>query len=130
MKSVDLDRICEEYGIRTYSYQHNPEVVRALGLEEASRRSGGGLALYYRDMPIILFDENLPDIQLRFIVAHEIGHIMLGHVSFRAKLGCEQVEASEKEADAFAVQLLANDLARQYVLNDSTARNLKEAVQA
>ena len=39
---------------------------------------------------------------------------MLGHVSFRAKFGWEQVEATEREADAFAVQLLANDLAFRY----------------
>lgn len=114
MKVVDLAKICDEYGINTYSFQKSPELVRAMGLEEGNYY-GGGLAFCFKDTAGILFDEDLPTLQLRFTVAHEIAHIMLGHVSFRGEWDRKHAEISEREADTFAVQLLANELRERFM---------------
>jgi hypothetical protein len=46
--------------------------------------------------------------QIRWTIAHEIGHIVLGHKNrFKEKFGKEIVEKQEKEADVFAAKYTA-----------------------
>jgi hypothetical protein len=46
---------------------------------------------------------------LQFVVAHELGHLALGH--FESMLDCRSRQAAELEADRYAVALLGIDLA-------------------
>lgn len=46
---------------------------------------------------------------LRFVVAHEVGHLALGHLE--STLDCKGRQAAELEADGYAVALLGIDLA-------------------
>lgn len=48
---------------------------------------------------IILYNENMPLGSIRFTIAHEIGHAILGHIT-------EDDPCSEKEANCFARNLL------------------------
>lgn len=104
-----LDDICKAYGVRVLSYEVGKDALKTLHLEEAAARTAG-LACYVHDTPVIFFDSSRSYMEVLFTVAHELGHIMLGHLSFRQALGLGSPDSSEREADAFAVQLLANEL--------------------
>lgn len=57
----------------------------------------------------IVFDDNEPVPVCRFTVAHELGHILLGHTMYQKKKYRTFVfrDEEEQEADMFAVRLLA-----------------------
>lgn len=109
-----LDNICKSYGVRLLTYQNSKDVIqRKLKMKELAARSSG-LAAYAGDTPVIFFDDTRPPVEVDFTIAHELGHIMLGHLSFRRDFGWGMPDSAEREADAFAVQLLANELRRRY----------------
>ena len=58
----------------------------------------------------IIYDDSLPTVEARFTIAHELGHIFLGHDLTYAKFSSakefESSEKSEQQADMFAIRLL------------------------
>lgn len=59
---------------------------------------------------IVYNDVNRNSQRIRFTIAHEIGHIVLGHLEFNdclCRLGENEYEVLEKEANQFASQLLS-----------------------
>lgn len=58
-----------------------------------------GFSIVKNNCRIILYNENMPLSCIRFTVAHEIGHAVLGHTD-------EQDPNAEKEANCFARNLL------------------------
>ena len=111
--SVDLNKICKEYGIRPVSYRSGQQVIHNHNLEQLVSQTSG-FCFFDGNQPVIFYDDSLPVIDVRFTVAHEMGHILLGHLSFRSDFREKLPDSAEREADAFAVQLLANDLVRRY----------------
>lgn len=59
---------------------------------------------------IIIYDDTMPEEVCRFTIAHELGHIFLGHDMTYAKYShlkeFENKPKSEQQADAFALRLL------------------------
>lgn len=108
-----LDDICKAYGVRLLSYETGKDVLRRAHLEDAAARTAG-LAFYLRGTPVILFDETRPPMELLFVIAHELGHIMLGHLTFRRDFDERLPDSAEREADSFAIQLVANEMLRVY----------------
>lgn len=104
-----LDDICKTYGVRVRFYEVGKDALKGLHLEEAGVRTAG-LACCVHDPPVIFFGSSRSYMEVLFTAAHELCHIMLGHLSFRQALGLGPPGSSEREADAFAVQLLANGL--------------------
>lgn len=47
---------------------------------------------------------------LNFVVSHELGHVMLGHLPILANLPCADKQQRESDADAFAIALLVYDI--------------------
>lgn len=76
---VDLNAICRKLGIRVLSYGKNMRMIERTNLAPTVRRADG-VTFYVRETPVILFDETRPQPRARFTVAHEVGHIILGHV--------------------------------------------------
>lgn len=113
MKPADLNKLCEDYGVRHVSYRSAQLVIHDYGLEQLAS-STTGFCFFSGNQPIIFFDDTRPRMEVRFTVAHELGHIMLGHLSFRSEFFEKLPDCAEREADSFAVQLLAGDLARRY----------------
>ncbi len=72
-------------------------------------KDGGGRAVFYDGYYSIYVDETLPCDMKRFVAAHELGHIVLGHLE--QNNGIPETEKTgkdapaEKEADAFAMRL-------------------------
>ena len=81
---------------------HGDKVLELLGLSEYAR---GKRAFCYRGLTtqIIAVDSSLPHRQRAFCIAHELGHIMLDHVTQNDTV----LERMEAEANYFALQLLA-----------------------
>ena len=76
---IDLNAICRDLKIRVLSYGKNMRMIERANLVSTIRRADG-VTFYVRETPVILFDETRPQPRARFTVAHELGHIILGHV--------------------------------------------------
>lgn len=96
---VDLNRLLKSLGIEAYPYQGNEGAIRALGLERACRVAEG-MTFFRDEVPVVLFNARNPPWLVRFTVAHELGHLVLGH------LYSEREPEEEQEADLFAMELL------------------------
>ena len=75
---VNLNTICRRLKIRVLTYGGNIEIIEQAHLSETVR-STDGLTFYLHQTPVILFDETVLPEWARFTIAHEIGHILLGH---------------------------------------------------
>ena len=108
---VNLNTILLQMGVRAYPYQGNETPIKEMGLERACAQTAG-LTFYRGDAPIILYDRNTPPPRLRFTVAHELGHIALGHVrpgerTVQNREPRPEDSPIEQAANRFAVDLLA-----------------------
>lgn len=108
---VNLNVILKYFGVRAYPYSRNWNQLRALGMEDAAQ-STSGLAFYRDASPIIMYDDRNTTNRIRFTVAHELGHIALGHV-LPGEYTVVNREPSpsdspmERAANHFAIDLLA-----------------------
>lgn len=96
---VPLD-ICEQAGIGVYK---NSDAHMLVGTEI-------GLSLYYKNAFRIIIDDSQIKTRVRFTLAHELGHILLGHVLIDTPRGrtFDITKTSEEtEADVFASRILA-----------------------
>lgn len=76
---VDLNAVLRHLDVRVYAYSRGQELLEAAGLTEAARQVSG-FTFFAGAQPVILYnDTELPQ-RIRFTVAHELGHIVLGHV--------------------------------------------------
>lgn len=96
---VKLIPIAEAMGIRVFKRQ---------GMSES------GIVDYDELGPRIIFNPDEPNVRQRFTVAHEIGHVALGHVKQGGKMYRDDVRMffstekspEETEANQFAARLL------------------------
>ena len=103
--------ICRHYGWKLADYKTGEASIKLLGLSELSKKTDGFCAVTAR-YTYIFFDSTLPSGRRRFTIAHEIGHLILGHVGKgmatvenREPTGSERAE--ERQANQFAARLLA-----------------------
>lgn len=77
---VDLNAVCKRLKIRVLSYRAATKLIERADLREAVRHTDG-LTFYWRGTPVILYDDTTLPQRAAFTVAHEVGHIILSHVS-------------------------------------------------
>lgn len=74
------------------------------------RRGEVGASIYANGRWSIVYDERMPICESRMVIAHELGHILLGHeykyYDYRFSDQTKKIK-SEYEADMFAIRLLA-----------------------
>ena len=76
---VDLNAVLRHLDVRVYAYSRGRELLEAAGLTEAAKQVSG-FTFFAGAQPVILYnDTELPQ-RIRFTVAHELGHLVLGHV--------------------------------------------------
>lgn len=108
---VNLNTVCRKLKIRVLTYGKNAEMIDWANLGQAIHQTDG-MTFYAGATPIILFNEKtLPD-RAKFTVAHELGHIILGHVQPGSVTTVNREpqpnEApEERAANQFAARLLA-----------------------
>lgn len=110
-QGIDLNQICEDYGIKLFKYS-NPR-ISAIMEDLKLPTTSSGYAIVAKNGPAILYDDRRSEQDIRFTVAHELGHILLGHLDYRQKAG-KMPEFAEKEADTFAVMLIIHDILCRY----------------
>lgn len=108
---VRLSIICDHYGWTLTDYQTGAPSLALLGLEGLTKRTDGFCAVT-KNHTYIFFNSTLPTGRQRFTIAHEIGHLVLGHVG-RGNVTTVNREPSpkdsptERQANQFAARLLA-----------------------
>lgn len=108
---VDLSLICKVLGVRTASYSTNRALIQRRNLSAIVARSDG-LSFFAGDMPVVLYNETCTPERIRFTIAHELGHIVLGHISPGGVTTANrepnpQDDLKETTANQFAARLLA-----------------------
>lgn len=114
---VEVKQLCERMEIRLYTYHTGAELIKDYRLTPHTINEGFSTNINGHD--IVFYDETIrPHTRKRFTVAHELGHIVLGHVrhdSVACRSGVtlwnmgNQSEPSPEEtaANIFASRLLA-----------------------
>ncbi len=90
---------------------HNINIVKTSECTNFSKIEEG-MSFRCDDKYIIVYNDNKPPNRIKFTIAHELGHILLGHLEYNYKDLNERtlnnVKAKfEYEADTFASNLLA-----------------------
>ncbi len=106
---VDLNQICKDYGIRTRSFAQI-EATNDFRFSEGS----SGFVYMKKGVPIIFWDDTRSKTEQRYVLAHELGHLFLGHLTHRNQYLKKESQWCEIEANIFAAVLLANDLIGRY----------------
>lgn len=102
-----------------YSWDHGIPVVHIQGFPDGAKKMDGMAAIIDgRPVTVLCKVSKYPAWHV-FILAHELGHIALGHLSNNTVLADEAVsedspDAGESAANDFAVELLTGDPAYRY----------------
>jgi len=115
---IRVTQIAKKMGIIVLTYSAGNEIIDIWKLRELSMKNDGFTARI-EDQWYIFYDENIrPKTRIRFTLAHEVGHFVLGHELKIAPSGCrigyteeniikKRKSPIESEADMFAMRLLA-----------------------
>ena len=115
---VNLAEVVNHYGIYLIKYSDSDYTSRH------SLPNDDGYSRLVDNKPVIYYNDNKPTHRIRFTIAHEIGHILLGHLSQGETLhrNTEQDtnNIKEQQANVFARDLLMpavviNQLAKSYI---------------
>lgn len=106
---VDLNAVTRALEIRVRTYQTEREFLRRNRLEAAARATDG-MALFAAGAPAILFDSDRSPRRIRFTVAHEIGHLVLGHVRPGERTTVNREPSSEDSPTELAANVFAGCL--------------------
>lgn len=118
-RKIDFNKICEDYGIRVSTYENlrkkNAGWPRGHEDIDSILRNGGGISFTINGgHPVIVYDNDRSDSEISYIVAHELGHILLGHLGLRHDFENKMPDYAEAEANIFAAVLIANDILCRY----------------
>lgn len=97
-----LSSICKRNGIILYPMKEN--ITKRFGI---FRTPGVGCAMSVNGKPVIMYDGEAGEWEQRFIIAHELGHILFGH------LRSPEAENNELEANTFAAVITALTLFKE-----------------
>lgn len=87
--------------------------------------SGDGFSL---NLNLIHYNSTQSDTRIRFTIAHELGHILLGHNSVNRSIDFYSKDPNEKLANAFAAELLVplNSLKKEKLIIESLSTLAKK----
>lgn len=108
---VSVGQICSRNGWMLASYDSAKDMIAALGLSDLTHDTDG-FCLKNKGRYYIFYNRHLPTERQRFVIAHEIGHITLGHVD-RMKCTLHNQPPSESDnpdelaANLYAARLVA-----------------------
>lgn len=105
---VSLNTICKHVGVRVISYVRGRSLIRELGKTQEAKRSDGFIVRLDDGPAIIFYNSRCSIGRQRFTIAHELGHLLLGHQGDLLNREPSPMDNPiEREANAFAARLLA-----------------------
>ena len=109
-----LASICRANGIRVFPYSNAraKALAERIGIAE-QLQNGIGFSIRADDVYCIFYDDSAPHLESQYVVAHELGHILLGHLT--KKQGTLDTDYMESEANAFASAMVVQGLAATFV---------------
>ena len=123
---VDVGKICKTLGYKLYTYEAGAKIIEAVGLTPQIKRSDG-FTIVKDGTPYIFFDSKRSPGRRRFTVAHEIGHIVLGHVGpGQYTVINREPSAGDDPMETQANQLAARLLAPACVLHAAGAETAEQ----
>ena len=75
---VPVKRVADYMDIPVLLYSQGEDILHELGLYRAAM-SSDGIALPLADGHIVMYDDSIKTSRARATIAHELGHIMMGH---------------------------------------------------
>lgn len=106
------------------------DIVKTLGVpvKESDLEIDGVSRMSSNGIFFIQYKKNIPEVRKRFTVAHELGHIVLEHISFDGSCSQYSNNSQEKEANTFANALLVpKDDLKSFLKNGgNTIENVTE----
>lgn len=107
MSNARIRKICADYGVavRPYSDPAIAGLIEDLSLPTDT----AGFAVSLNNSNAILYDDSRSETEIRYTLAHELGHILLGHLSYRDDIG-KYPEHMETEANIFASVIMTGDI--------------------
>lgn len=96
----EIKQIIERSGWEIYSYKDASEIIDSCGLREMAEKNDS-FASQLGGRIIIFYDDNISQLDFPHILAHEIGHIVLGHLS-----DLDDIYSKERDCECFAEELL------------------------
>lgn len=108
---VSVSAVCARLYTPAHSYARSYDVLKLTGLDAITQETDG-FCINLDGKYHIFYDDTLPVPRQRFTIAHEIGHIVLGHVpdGSRTRRNREisaRDRPEETQANQFAARLLA-----------------------
>ena len=102
--SVNLAKIINHYGIYLIRYSESDYINRH------SLPNEDGFSILIDGKPIIYYNDQKPIYRARFTLAHEIGHILLGHLAngetLHRNTEYDVLDVKEQQANVFARDIL------------------------
>lgn len=104
---VSLSQVAKFYNIELAPYSGAAEIFDILDLHEYAKYNKG-FYMEFENKKIIFVDDSLSRQMQRMVVAHELAHLILDHISLIIEAHSHNPELTwwEYEADVFAVILL------------------------
>lgn len=100
---------CLPVRVMSAARQMGVHVIRNSDSHGELRSGESGAAIFYSNRWHVIYDDSLPAEEARFVLAHELGHILMGHDYKYAEARFESSRKikCEREADMFALRMLA-----------------------
>ncbi|MEL7658803.1 MAG: ImmA/IrrE family metallo-endopeptidase, partial [Bacillota bacterium] len=76
---INLNTICKHVGVRVINYIQGRSLIRELGKSREAKRSDGFIMRFDDGSAIIFYNSACSIGRQRFTIAHELGHLLLGH---------------------------------------------------
>ena len=105
---LDMERLrmlCAAEKLVLLSYGEAEGLIESLALQAHTKRNA--FLLQTQDVGLVLYKDTLPLGAKLFAIAHELGHCFLGHTFYGVREQNFENNAQEREADMFALHILA-----------------------
>ena len=97
---TEINQIIKQSNWEIYSYRDASDIIDSFGLRDMAKKNDSFVS-YISNRIVIFYDDNISQLDFPHILAHEIGHIVLGHFD-----DTDDIYSKERDCNCFANELL------------------------
>lgn len=108
---IKIIPILKKFDIPLHSYSENKNFINANNLNQLATKNDG-FTIFKNDTHHIFYDDSKSIERIRFVLSHELGHIILNHLK-ETEISETNIEPTnheskeEQQANSFAIRLLS-----------------------